>query len=162
MELGELPELGSLGHAVSNNAILRLGTGAGDDRLTLGRPGHQVAAEEDGVAGGGASNVRTPDPVGVSVDDELSGGRLPVKEAEVDGAAEVAKDPLESSEVWLPGIMHMEADLLNCIGDVRPGEGEVHRQDSDMQWDRSLGCPRPLIACPACQPEWNRACTQSS
>jgi hypothetical protein len=48
-----------------------------------------------------------------------------VKEAKVDGAAEVAKDPLESSEVWLPGIMHMETYMLNCIGDVRPGEGEV-------------------------------------
>ena len=52
--------------------------------------------------------MRTPDPVGVSVDDELGGGRPPVKEeAEVDGAAEVAKDSLESSEVWLPGITHM-------------------------------------------------------
>ena len=47
------------------------------------------------------------------------------EETEVDGAAEVAKDPLESGEVWLPEIMHMETDLLNCICDVRPGEGEV-------------------------------------
>ena len=30
------------------------------------------------------------------------------EETEVDGAAEVAKDPLESGEVWLSGIMHME------------------------------------------------------
>jgi len=31
-ELGEeLPEPGSLSHAVSNNAVLRLGTGTGDD-----------------------------------------------------------------------------------------------------------------------------------
>jgi len=45
MELGEeLPEPGSLSHAVSNSAVLRLGTRAGDDRLALGRPGHQVAA----------------------------------------------------------------------------------------------------------------------
>ena len=47
------------------------------------------------------------------------------EETEIDGAAEVAKDPLESSEVWLPGIMHMWTYLLNCIGDVGPGEGEV-------------------------------------
>jgi hypothetical protein len=47
------------------------------------------------------------------------------EEAEVDGVAEVAKDPLENSEVWLPGILHMETYMLNCIGDVRPGEGEV-------------------------------------
>jgi len=48
-----------------------------------------------------------------------------VKETEVDGAAEVAKDPLESGEVWLPGILHMETYLLNCRGDVRPGECEI-------------------------------------
>jgi hypothetical protein len=29
------------------------------------------------------------------------------EEAEVDSVAKVAKDPLESSEVWLSGIMHM-------------------------------------------------------
>jgi hypothetical protein len=29
------------------------------------------------------------------------------EETEVDGAAEVAKNPLESDEVSLPGIMHM-------------------------------------------------------
>ena len=48
-----------------------------------------------------------------------------MKETDVDGAAEVAKDPLESGEVWLPGIMHMETYLLNGVGDVRLGEGEV-------------------------------------
>ena len=47
------------------------------------------------------------------------------EETVVDGAAEVAKDPLESGKVCLPGIIHMETYLLNCIGDVRPGEGEV-------------------------------------
>jgi len=40
----ELPEPGSLSQAVGNSAVLRLGTGAGDDRLALGRSGHQVAA----------------------------------------------------------------------------------------------------------------------
>jgi len=97
LELGEeLPEPGSLSYAVSDSAVLRLGIGAGDDRLTLGRPGHQVAAQKDGVAGGGAPSVRTPSPVSVSVDDELGGGR-PVKEqAIVDSAAEVAEEALES------------------------------------------------------------------
>ena len=47
------------------------------------------------------------------------------EEAEVNGDTEVAKDPLESGDVWLPGIMHMETYLLNCIGDVRLGEGEI-------------------------------------
>jgi hypothetical protein len=125
VELGEkLPEPGGLSHAISDSAVLRLGTGAGDHWLALGRPGHQVAAQEDSVAGGGSPSVWTPGPVGVSVDDKL--GRGPVKEqAVVDRAAEVAEEALESSEVRLSGIMHAKTDLLNCIGDVRPGEGEV-------------------------------------
>jgi hypothetical protein len=37
VELGEkLPELGGLNHAVSDSAILRLSTGAGDHWLALG------------------------------------------------------------------------------------------------------------------------------
>jgi hypothetical protein len=45
VKLGEeLPEPGSLRHAVGHGTVLRLGTRAGDDRLALRRPGHQVAA----------------------------------------------------------------------------------------------------------------------
>jgi hypothetical protein len=47
------------------------------------------------------------------------------EKAVVERAPEVAEEALESREVRLPGIMHMKTDLLNCIGDVRPGEGEV-------------------------------------
>ena len=80
VELGkELSEPGGLSHAVSDSSVLRLGTGSGDHRLALGRPGHQVAAQKDSVAGGRAPSVRTPGLVGVSVDDELGGGR-PLKE----------------------------------------------------------------------------------
>jgi len=43
----------------------------------------------------------------------------------VDSAPEVAEETLESSEVGFLWIMHMETELLNCIGDVRPGEGKV-------------------------------------
>jgi hypothetical protein len=45
VKLGEeLPEPGSLRHAVGHNTVLRLGTRAGDDWLALRRLGHQVAA----------------------------------------------------------------------------------------------------------------------
>jgi hypothetical protein len=47
------------------------------------------------------------------------------EQAVVDSAAEVAEDALESSEVGLSGIMHVKTDLLYCIGDVQPSEGEV-------------------------------------
>ena len=40
----ELSKLGRLRHAVSNSTVLRLGTGAEDNRLPLGRPGDKVAA----------------------------------------------------------------------------------------------------------------------
>jgi hypothetical protein len=39
----ELLEPGRLSHAVSNSPVLRLSTRAGDNRLSLGRPGDQVA-----------------------------------------------------------------------------------------------------------------------
>jgi hypothetical protein len=38
---------------------------------------------------------------------------------------EVAQDPLESSEMGLPWSVHMEAHLLDGVGDVGAGEGEV-------------------------------------
>jgi hypothetical protein len=45
----ELSEPGRLSHAVSNNPVPRLSTRARDHRLSLGRLGDQVAAEEDGI-----------------------------------------------------------------------------------------------------------------
>jgi hypothetical protein len=45
----ELSEPARLSHAVSNSPVLRLSTRAGDNRLSLGRPEDQVAAEEDGI-----------------------------------------------------------------------------------------------------------------
>jgi hypothetical protein len=45
----EPSEPGRLSHAVSNSPVLRLSTRARDYRLSLGRPGDQVAAEEDGI-----------------------------------------------------------------------------------------------------------------
>ena len=71
----ELSEPGCLRHAVSNSPVLRLGTGARDNRLPLGRPGDQVAAQEDGVAGSGATSVRAASLVSVGVDHQLRCGR---------------------------------------------------------------------------------------
>jgi hypothetical protein len=45
----ELSETGRLSHAVRNSPVLRLSTRARDHRLSLGRPGDQVTAEEDGI-----------------------------------------------------------------------------------------------------------------
>jgi hypothetical protein len=45
-------------------------------------------------------------------------------------AAEVAEETLEGSEVGLSRIMHMKAQLLNRISDVRSSEGEVLKSTS--------------------------------
>ena len=47
------------------------------------------------------------------------------KQSVVDGAPEVTEEALERRKVGLPRVVHMEADLLHGIGDVRPGECEV-------------------------------------
>jgi hypothetical protein len=47
------------------------------------------------------------------------------KQLIVDGEPEVAEEALESREVGLSGVVHMETDLLHGVGDVQPGEGEV-------------------------------------
>jgi hypothetical protein len=41
------------------------------------------------------------------------------------GATKVAQDLFESGEMGLPRGVHMQAHLLDCVGDIRPGEGQV-------------------------------------
>jgi hypothetical protein len=43
---------------------------------------------------------------------------------------EAAKDALHSSEMRLTRIMHVESHLLDHVGDVRLGEGEVMKSPS--------------------------------
>ena len=47
------------------------------------------------------------------------------KDAEVEGALKVAKNLLDIGEVGLPWGAHVKAHLLDRVGDVGPGEGEV-------------------------------------
>ena len=95
----ELSEPGRLCHAISDSTVLRLDTGAVDNRLPLGRPGDKVATEEDGIAGSAPTSVRTPCPVSVGVEDELSGGRRVKEQAVVDSATDVSEKALQSSEM---------------------------------------------------------------
>jgi hypothetical protein len=46
-------------------------------------------------------------------------------QAEVDRASDVATKALQRSKMGLPRIMHMETDLLDSVGEVRPDESEV-------------------------------------
>jgi hypothetical protein len=42
-----------------------------------------------------------------------------------EGAQEVLEDALRGHEMRLTGIAHVEAQLSDRVGNVRPGEGEV-------------------------------------
>lgn len=43
----------------------------------------------------------------------------------VEGATEVAKNPLCSDELRFSWSVHVKSHLLDCVIDVRPGEGDV-------------------------------------
>ena len=43
-------------------------------------------------------------------------------QAEANSATAVVEEMLQCSKVRLPGIMHVKTDLLNGIGEIRPGE----------------------------------------
>jgi hypothetical protein len=50
----------------------------------------------------------------------------------VEGALEVPKDALRGREMGLTGVVHVEAHLLDRVGNVRPGEGEVLESPSQV------------------------------
>jgi hypothetical protein len=83
--LKQLTEPRRLGHAVSHEAILGLGAGAGDDQLPLRGPRDKTVAQEHSIARSGLARVGATSPV--SVDCEVDGRRA-MKEAEVEGAPE--------------------------------------------------------------------------
>jgi hypothetical protein len=76
----QLAQLGGLSHAVGDGMVLGFRAGPRDDRLSLGRPGHQVVPEEHRVAGRRVTSVRTSSPVSVGVDNEVGAGRAAQKE----------------------------------------------------------------------------------
>jgi hypothetical protein len=70
-------------------------------------------------------SVETIGPVSITVDDEARRRGAVKKQAVVEGALEVPNDALCSREMRLTGVMHVEAHLLDRVGNVRPDEGEV-------------------------------------
>jgi hypothetical protein len=47
------------------------------------------------------------------------------KQVAIEGALKVAKDTHRNHEMGLTGVLHVVARLLDHVGDVNPGEGEV-------------------------------------
>jgi hypothetical protein len=58
---------------------------------------------------------------------------------------EVAQDPLESGEMGLLWGVHMEAHLLDGVGDVRPGEGDVLERAYQAPVRRRVGDRVPVV-----------------
>jgi hypothetical protein len=67
----QLAQPGGLSHAVGDGVVLGFRAEPRNDRLSLGRPGHQVVPEEHRVAGRRATSVQTSSSVSVGVDDEV-------------------------------------------------------------------------------------------
>jgi hypothetical protein len=60
-------------------------------------------------------------------------------EAMLEGALEVAEDALHNNEVGLTGVVHVKAHLLDHVGDVEPGEGEVLESPSQAMVGNRVG-----------------------
>lgn len=92
--------------------------------MPLRGPGDKTVAKEQGESGGGPTYVRTTGPIDICVDNKV-GDRRSSKEVEVGSSPDVPQDQLHSGEMWLPRGVHMEAHLLDGVGDVGPGEDKV-------------------------------------
>jgi hypothetical protein len=80
------------------------------------------------------------------------------EQAVTHSASEVAEEALESSEVRLPRIMHMKAQLLNHISDVRPSEGEVLESTRETPVRGGIRHPVPVgLRQLALRVNWSRA-----
>jgi hypothetical protein len=80
--------------------VLGLSAGAGDDGLPLRGPRNEIGPQEHDIARGGPTRIEEADSGSVDVDNHFRSQRGS-KEAIVEGAAEVAKNSLCSSEVRL-------------------------------------------------------------
>jgi hypothetical protein len=78
----------------------------------------------------------------------------------VESALKVPKDVFRDREMEPTGVVHVEAHLLDRVGDIRPGEGEVlespgHATVGSLVGDGGLPCRRRPW--PECQPAWNHS-----
>lgn len=60
------------------------------------------------------------------------------------GGANIPHNSLEDGEVWLPRVMHEQADLLNGVDDVRARQGEVPESTCQTSIERQIGGRQPV------------------
>ena len=122
-----------------HRSVLHLGTGARHCGLAFGGPRHQVVAEKDTVVRGGASDVGAAGPIGVGVGGERGGRRGVKLKTEVEGATNVAEDPLDEVEMGLPRGVHVEARLLHGMSNLGTGERQVLKRAGKTPVLSSIG-----------------------
>jgi hypothetical protein len=88
-------------------------------------PGDDVVAQEHRIARSGPVSVGTTGPISITVDDGVRRRGTTKKQVVVEGALEVPKDALRGREMGLTRVVDVEAHLLDRVGNVGPGEGEV-------------------------------------
>jgi len=120
-------------------SVLCFGTGARHGRLTLGRPGHQVVTEVDAEARGRTARVWAASPVGVGVGCELVNGSRAQVQTGRQRPLDVSQDAFDQRKVWLVGVVHEEADLLDSISQVRPCQSEVLERTRKAPVLRGIG-----------------------
>ena len=126
MKLKEnLTQPGGFGNTVCHSTILSFSTGCRHCVLPLRRPVDQVVPEKYRITRCGFVSIWTACPICVRVHSQLTLQRRPEKKSQVHCASNVAQDTLQGSKVRLTRIMHVQANLLNGISDIRPGEGEI-------------------------------------
>jgi hypothetical protein len=91
----------------------------------LGGPEDEVVTKEDRIPKSGLASIGAPGPISITVDHKLICGLSMKKNTKIQSALKIAENTLQGNHVRLSRIMHMEADLLNCIRNIRASECQV-------------------------------------
>jgi hypothetical protein len=141
----QLSQPSGLSHAVGNGTILGLNAGAGDDGLSLDRPGNQVVIQKHRIAWHRATSVWTTGPVTVRVDDEVKVARTTQKKTVVWRPLKIAQDAFHGHQMGLLRVVRVQTDLLHIIGDVKPCECQVLENSCNALELRDVLNGRPWV-----------------
>jgi hypothetical protein len=105
--LHELAQPAGFSNTIHHSSIFRLSTGPRHSRLTLGRPGDEIVPEKHAITRGRLACVRTSHPISICVDNKISQCGLVEVETEIQSTVKIAKNPLHSTKMRLPRVMHI-------------------------------------------------------
>jgi hypothetical protein len=112
----------SLHNTISNKLVFCFCIRARYCVLSLGGPGDEVVTKEDYIPGRGPTSVGAPGPIGVRVDHKLGCGLSTKKKTKIQSVLKIAYNAFQGNHVTLSQIMHVEADLLNYVRNIRASE----------------------------------------